>query len=175
MSGTPARISLVGEGVLYGSGGYDVFLQNITVDPVFTVKHWRAGQLRDVVSLVLAPSTVGASGIPFRGPNQAKPLWAARSGCVVASDGESRWLAVSSLDAERVDTMALPSGVEVIRVSLATGRAVLDTVPCFPIEFGEPGVYYATTRDDLGRVIIERYDLGGTGEKTLVAGAVRPE
>lgn len=216
LSSMPARISLVGEGVLYGSGGYDSWLQNITVDPVYTVKYWHTDEFRDVIRLAIAPATVGASGVTFIGPNQARPLWAARGGCVVASDGESRWLAVSSLDAERVDTIALPllrrdphpvdperyrglipgsgpvvfpepsalrrvddividpdgnvwlkpiqpkpelaAGIEVIRLSLATGRAVVDTVPRFPTEFGEPGVFYATAKDELDRVIVERYE-----------------
>lgn len=223
-----ARIALVGEGLLYGSGGYDAFLRHIVglETPAYSVKYWNSGQVSNIVRLVLATSPVGADGVPFRGPNQARPMWDASGGCVVASDGENPWLVVSSIAAERVDTIALPlpdrdpprvnpqdlaelmpstgarsfpeptamrriddlvidpdgnvwvlplqtkraneDGVEVIRVSLATGQATVDTVPRFPREFGAPGVYYATTKDELDRVIVERYELGGTGGKVLV-------
>jgi hypothetical protein len=230
-----ARIALVGEGLLYGSGGYDAFLRHIVglETPAYSVKYWNSGQISNIVRLVLATSPVGADGVPFRGPNQARPMWDISGGCVVASDGENPWLVVSSIAAERVDTIALPlpdrdpprvnprdlaellpsagarsfpeptalrriddlviapdgnvwvlplqpkraneEGVEVIRISLATGQATVDTVPRFPREFGAPGVYYATTRDELARVTAERYELGGAGEKALVAGAIHPK
>jgi hypothetical protein len=43
------------------------------------------------------------------------------------------------------DTAQGPLGLQIVRVSLATGQAVQDTVPAFPLAFGRPGVFYART------------------------------
>lgn len=51
----------------------------------------------------------------------------------------------------------IPGGVEVIRVLLGRGRAVLDTVPAFPRTFGAPGTYYAETYTPDGAIHVVRY------------------
>jgi hypothetical protein len=52
----------------------------------------------------------------------------------------------------------IAAGVEVVRVPLGGGAAVLDTVPAFPRAFGEPGVYYAETYADDGAIYVVRFD-----------------
>jgi len=58
--------------------------------------------------------------------------------------------------AERV-----PAGVEVVRVEVASGRSVRDTVPAFPRAFGPPGVFYAETYAQDGAIHVVRYDRRG--------------
>jgi hypothetical protein len=54
-------------------------------------------------------------------------------------------------------------GVEVVRVSLATGAMERDTVPAFPAAFGAPGVYYARSYDrHTEEAVVRRYDLSPT-------------
>lgn len=48
--------------------------------------------------------------------------------------------------------------VEVLRVPLGGGEAVLDTVPGFPRAFGPPGVYYASARGDGDELLVVRFD-----------------
>jgi hypothetical protein len=50
-------------------------------------------------------------------------------------------------------------GVEVVRVPLGGGEAVLDTVPAFPRAFGVPGVYYAEINGPDNENLVTRYDL----------------
>jgi hypothetical protein len=51
------------------------------------------------------------------------------------------------------------SGLRIVRVSLATGQAEVDTVPAFPIAFGRPGVYYARTNSPItGIAEVGRYE-----------------
>ncbi|HET7459636.1 MAG TPA: hypothetical protein VFJ82_00250 [Longimicrobium sp.] len=51
--------------------------------------------------------------------------------------------------------------VQVVRVSLQTGRAEKATVPAFPHAFGPPGVFYSLQKDpDTDEVILVRYDAG---------------
>jgi hypothetical protein len=50
-------------------------------------------------------------------------------------------------------------GVEVLRVPLGGGEAVLDTVPAFPRAFGGPGEYYAEINGPDNENIVVRYDL----------------
>lgn len=52
-----------------------------------------------------------------------------------------------------------PGEVQVLRVPLGGGRAVLDTVPAFPRAFGPPGVYYAQTYGPDDELLVARYDL----------------
>jgi hypothetical protein len=52
-----------------------------------------------------------------------------------------------------------PRGVEVLRVPLGGGEAVLDTVPAFPRAFGGPGVYYAEVNGPDDENLVVRYDL----------------
>jgi hypothetical protein len=52
----------------------------------------------------------------------------------------------------------VPGGVEVLRVPLGEGQAVLDTVPAFPRAFGKPGVYFAETHDPDGAILVVRYE-----------------
>lgn len=60
----------------------------------------------------------------------------------------------------------IPNGVEVIQMSLADGKRVLDTVPAFPRAFGAPGIYYAEVRDEDGAVRVVRLDReDGTGRE----------
>lgn len=51
------------------------------------------------------------------------------------------------------------SGIEVLRIALESGLTRVDTVPRFPEAFGPPGVYFATARDSLGQVLLEKYEL----------------
>lgn len=211
------RIALHQGGVLFGSGGYDPLLRRAMEldEPRYTVRFWRDDEVADVLELLLAPAPVTATGATFRGPNQAHPIWTEADGCIVATDGESPWLVVSSLSSTEADTVSvplpdrdppevdqdeirslapglagapppeptairrihdlildpsgtvwilpiqpdprIPGGVEVIRLSLTTGEAVVDTVPRFPRAFGDRGEFYATAEDDLGRVVLLRY------------------
>ena len=57
------------------------------------------------------------------------------------------------------DSAAAGSGIEVIRMSLQSGAAKRDTVPAFPLAFGEPGVFYARG-GDREEPVIARYQLG---------------
>lgn len=69
------------------------------------------------------------------------------------------------------DTAQAAAGLAIVRISLATGRAVHDTVPAFPLAFGRPGVFYARTNDRFSGVAeIVRYE-AGTGR----AGGVEPD
>jgi hypothetical protein len=54
----------------------------------------------------------------------------------------------------------IPGGVEVLRVPLGRGAAVMDTVPAFPRAFGPPGVYYAGTRGPDDEILVMRYERG---------------
>jgi hypothetical protein len=75
------------------------------------------------------------------------------SGLVVDPDGYA-WL----LPAQ--DSGHVREGVEVVRVSLATGASQRDTVPAFPMVFASPGVYYARLRDRRTReTTVARYEL----------------
>lgn len=49
-------------------------------------------------------------------------------------------------------------GVDVLRVSPATGAVRTDTVPAWPLAFGAPGVYYAVEATEDGVPVIVRYD-----------------
>jgi len=51
----------------------------------------------------------------------------------------------------------IAGGVEIVRVPLGGGRAVLDTVPAFPRAFGAPGVFYAETYSPDGAIHVVRY------------------
>ncbi|HEX6040162.1 hypothetical protein [Longimicrobium sp.] len=55
----------------------------------------------------------------------------------------------------------VPGGVEVVRVPLGGGEAVLDTVPGFPRAFGPPGVYYTGTRGLDDEHLVVRYEQSG--------------
>lgn len=57
------------------------------------------------------------------------------------------------------DTAASPAGLEIVRVSLATGEATQDTVPAFPLVFGRPGVFYARKLNPIsGESEVVRYE-----------------
>lgn len=57
------------------------------------------------------------------------------------------------------DTAQTPAGLPIVRISLATGTAVHDTVPAFPLVFGRPGVFYARTNDRVSGVAeVVRYE-----------------
>lgn len=57
------------------------------------------------------------------------------------------------------DTAASPAGLEIVRVSLATGEAIQDTVPAFPLVFGRPGVFYARNLNPItGESEVVRYE-----------------
>ncbi|HEX6038775.1 MAG TPA: hypothetical protein VFZ20_12075 [Longimicrobium sp.] len=49
-------------------------------------------------------------------------------------------------------------GVEVLRISPATGAVRTDTVPAWPLAFGAPGVYYTVEASPDGVPIIVRYE-----------------
>ncbi|HEX6037681.1 hypothetical protein [Longimicrobium sp.] len=52
----------------------------------------------------------------------------------------------------------ISGGLEVIRVPLGAGTAVMDTVPAFPRAFGPPGVYFAGTRGPNDEIFVMRYE-----------------
>lgn len=54
-------------------------------------------------------------------------------------------------------------GVEILRISIATGEMVVDTVPAFPAAFGPPGVYFATPRAPLDEPVVARLDMAAEG------------
>ena len=57
------------------------------------------------------------------------------------------------------DTAAIPAGLAIVRVSLATGNAMQDTVPAFPLVFGRPGVFYARKLNPIsGESRVVRYE-----------------
>jgi len=51
------------------------------------------------------------------------------------------------------------AGLQVVRISLATGLAAHDTLPAFPIAFGRPGVFYARSNNPISGVAeVVRYE-----------------
>ena len=50
--------------------------------------------------------------------------------------------------------------MEVVRVPLGGGEAVLDTVPGFPRAFGAPGVFYAEMNGPHNENLVVRYEHG---------------
>ena len=57
------------------------------------------------------------------------------------------------------DTAQAPAGLPIVRISLATGTAVHDTVRAFPLVFGRPGVFSARTDDQVSGVTeVVRYE-----------------
>jgi hypothetical protein len=69
----------------------------------------------------------------------------------------------------------IPGGVEVVRVPLDGGRAVLDTVPAFPRVFGEPGVYFAETYSPDGAIHVVRYQRAGAVAVSVAADTLAAE
>lgn len=55
----------------------------------------------------------------------------------------------------------VPGGMEVLRVPLGGGEAVLDTVPAFPRAFGPPGVFFAETYTPDDAILVVRYERSG--------------
>lgn len=56
------------------------------------------------------------------------------------------------------DSAAAGSGVEILRMSLQSGAVERDTVPAFPLAFGQPGVFYARG-GDREEPVIARFQL----------------
>ena len=56
----------------------------------------------------------------------------------------------------------IPGAVEVLRVPMGGGQAVLDTVPAFPRAFGPSGVYFAETYGPDGEILVTRFDRAGS-------------
>lgn len=214
---------VAGPGVLVSTeGGYHAPLTPDGGDPnQWYVVARSDGRNRRLISLHLPKLPPGPQKVGFIGPGQARPLWDAAGGCVVASDGASAWLVRASLQGGRSDTIPValpdvkepridreelqrlaggryvepsarrrvsgliidpdgyawllpwqgstnvPGDVEIVRVSLATGRSELDTVPAFPSAFGRPGVYYATTNDRLNEdAVVTRFDMTASPVRT---------
>lgn len=86
-------------------------------------------------------------------PADLKPTAPRRiDGMVIDPDGYA-WV-LPYQDPEHLD-----DAVEVVRVALATGAVHRDTVPGFPAEFGEPGVYYARRNDSRsGEAVLVRIE-----------------
>ena len=103
-----------------------------------------SGHDEEVSSLLAAAG--GGSDIPE--PTAVRRIW----DLIFDPDGHL-WLlpAPTRADAE--------SGIEVLRLALESGHTRSDTVPRFPEAFGPPGVYFATGRDSLGQILLEKYEL----------------
>lgn len=112
--GTPAlsewtdRIAYEGATVVMSSGGYDMAAPLRTADRYRWDLIARAPRFTHrVLSLKLAPLPTRGRAGPFRGPEQALPLWDLSRGCVVASDGTGDWLVRTAIGREGVDTVDL--------------------------------------------------------------------
>jgi hypothetical protein len=92
----------------------------------------------------MASRQAGARGGP---PEPLAPLLV--RDLVMDPDGEV-WI-------RPVQPRPAPHGVEVLRVSPATGEVRVDTVPAFPRAFGAPGVYFSVQASPDGVPIIVRY------------------
>jgi hypothetical protein len=55
----------------------------------------------------------------------------------------------------------LAEGLEVLRVPIGRGEAVVDTVPAFPVAFGPPGTFYGIVRDSDGYRRLARFSARG--------------
>lgn len=215
------RLRIAGEALVSPTGGYQ--LGRPRGPHEWTLRRSTERESTPIVSLRLAnPPTT--RGVPFIGPEQARPAWDAAGGCVLAGDGTGRFVVRAGLGGGAVDTLALDlpeverpkinvaemerslkstskgqgggyaeptalaelgaitidpdgyawllpvqdsavagEGVVVVRLSLQTGAAVTDTVPGFPIAFGEPGVFYAR-QGPRGDRYLARYRLQAAGQ-----------
>jgi hypothetical protein len=96
-----------------------------------------------------APRQGGAvQGVPWPEPSAQR-----RIRDLVADPDGWIWLLPVQPDSSAI------AGVEVIQVNIEDRTSVTDTVPAFPIEFGPPGVFFATTTDESG---IRRLTVFGT-------------
>jgi hypothetical protein len=215
------RISYESGLLIAPKGGYDDISQRRDQVIQWDLMAHAANHSRPLLSLRMPPLPL-VSRVPFTGPEQARPVWDVRGGCVAASDGTGGWMVRTSLAGARPDTVRLDlsgvkppeldrdeiarlmgmtdkgqgggyvgptelkrlsalvidpdgyawllpwqdstnvsgGGVEVVRVSLATGRAERDTVPEFPAAFGAPGVFYTRSYDrHAEEAVVRRYDL----------------
>lgn len=103
-----ARIAYAGDGIVGSSGGYDApYLQRPADRYRWDLTVHGPRTSRRVLSLALAPLPARGRSVPFRGPEQALPLWDLAGGCIAATDGTGAWLVRSSLGGAGVDTIAL--------------------------------------------------------------------
>jgi hypothetical protein len=111
-------------------------------------------ELPDVEPPVIDKEEVGRlSGMASKGQGgYIEPTLRKRvSSLVVDPDGYA-WVLPAQERAEG-------AGLQIVRVSLATGQAAYDTVPAFPIAFGRPGVFYARTNNAItGVAEVGRYE-----------------
>lgn len=118
-------------------------------------------ELPDVEPPVIDKEEVGRmSGMASKGQaGYLEPTLRKRiSSLVVDPDGYA-WI----LPAQR---WAESSGPQIVRVSLQTGQAQYDTVPAFPIAFGQPGVFYARTNSPItGVAEVVRYEAQNSSER----------
>ena len=57
----------------------------------------------------------------------------------------------------------IKEGLEVLRVPIGDGQAIIDTVPAFPRAFGSEGTVYGTRRDREGLARLARFAAAGSG------------
>jgi hypothetical protein len=112
--GTPAlsermeRIAYDGGAFVASSGGYDLALLQRPADRYrWDLTAHGPRSHRRLLSLRLAPLPTRGRGVPFNGPEQARPLWDHARGCVVATDGTGAWLVRASTGGGSVDTLPL--------------------------------------------------------------------
>jgi len=106
LSGTGDRVAYLVGSLATGRGGYDFQMDQ----PGWERYRWtltlqgRGGE-RTLMSMDLAPLPRGSGGTPFLGPEQARPLWDLRDGCVAATNGAGDWLLRGSAGGEGQDTL----------------------------------------------------------------------
>jgi len=114
LSGTGDRVAYSAGSLVTGRGGYDFQMDQ----PGWERYRWTLtlqgrGAERTLLSLDLAPLPSGSGGTPFLGPEQARPLWDLRDGCVAATNGAGDWLLRGSAAGDGQDT--LPGTLPAVR------------------------------------------------------------
>jgi hypothetical protein len=101
-----ARIAYDRNGIISSVGGYEL------ATPAESGTRWEPvrsgeGDAERLLELRLAPLPRGGNGVPFSGPEQARPLWDVGAGCLVAMDGTGALLVRRSLEGKALDTLRL--------------------------------------------------------------------
>ena len=101
------RVALHRGALLAARGGYHIATRaDMERGSRWDLVRFAAGRAQPVLSLQLAPLP-RSGGVPFNGPQQARPLWDVAGDCLVATDGTGGWLVRAAAAPSRVDTLPL--------------------------------------------------------------------
>jgi hypothetical protein len=102
------RIAAHAGRLVYGNGGRDLTsLGQLPDRPIFRVYESGDDPAAPVLSLEMVPLPRLRDGATFTGPDQARPLWDLRDGCLIASDGTGTSLVRTAIGSGQVDTLSL--------------------------------------------------------------------